>query len=50
MVGLRLISSSQLGLEPDQEPGIYERMTLTYALGDQHGLYESMVTANTARN
>jgi len=32
----------QLELDPDEGPGIYERLTLTYGLGDQHGLFESM--------
>jgi len=40
---------SLLELESDQGQGIYERMTLTYGLGDQHGLYEPMVTANATR-
>ncbi|KAF8168212.1 scavenger mRNA decapping enzyme [Crassisporium funariophilum] len=34
--------TSLLELDPDDGPGIFERMTLTYGLGDQHGLYEVM--------
>ena len=45
-----LRTSSQLELEPDQGLGTYERMTLTYGLGDQHGLYEHMMKASTTRN
>ena len=37
----------QLELDPDEGPGIYERMTLTYGLGDQHGLFESMKDSYT---
>ena len=37
----------QLELDPDDGPGIYERMTLTYGLGDQHGLFESMKDSYT---
>ncbi|KAF8810783.1 scavenger mRNA decapping enzyme [Phlegmacium glaucopus] len=33
---------SLLELDPDDGPGIYERLTFTYGLGDQHGLFESM--------
>ncbi|KZT68878.1 scavenger mRNA decapping enzyme [Daedalea quercina L-15889] len=34
---------SLLELNPDDEgPSVFERMTLTYGLGDQHGLYEAM--------
>jgi m7GpppX diphosphatase len=47
---ISLRSSSQLELEPDQEVGTYEFMTLTYGLGDQHGLYEHMMKASTKRN
>ena len=34
----------QLELDPDSYdgPSIFERLTLTYGLGSQHGLYESM--------
>jgi len=38
---------SLLELDPDKGPGIYERMTLTYGLGDQHGLFESMKDSYT---
>ena len=37
----------QLELDPDEGPGIYKRMTLTYGLGDQHGLFESMKDSYT---
>ncbi|KJA16936.1 hypothetical protein HYPSUDRAFT_46852 [Hypholoma sublateritium FD-334 SS-4] len=33
---------SLLELDPDEGPGIFERMTITYGLGDQHTLYEPM--------
>lgn len=36
---------SLLELELDDGPGIYERITLTYNLGDQHGLNDLMVKA-----
>ncbi|KAF9478190.1 mRNA decapping enzyme [Pholiota conissans] len=39
---------SLLELDPETGPGIFERMTLTYGLGDQHGLYQVMVEANKA--
>lgn len=32
----------QLEMEPDDGPGVFERMTLTYGLGDQHGLFALM--------
>jgi len=38
---------SLLELDPDDGPGIYERMTLTYGLGDQHGLFECMKDSYT---
>jgi len=33
---------SMLQLDPEDGPGIFERMTLTYGLGDQHGLFEPL--------
>ncbi|CAA7265465.1 unnamed protein product [Cyclocybe aegerita] len=33
---------SMLELDTGDGPGIFQRITLTYALGDQHGLYEAM--------
>jgi len=33
---------SLLELDPEDGPSIFSRMTLTYGLGDQHGLYEAM--------
>jgi len=33
---------SLLELSPDEGPTILEQMTLTYSLGEQHGLYASM--------
>ncbi|KAF8228052.1 HIT-like protein [Tricholoma matsutake] len=36
---------SLLEIESPDSPGIFERMTLTYGLGDQHGLFEAMNTA-----
>ncbi|KAF8957286.1 HIT-like domain-containing protein [Flammula alnicola] len=33
---------SLLQLDPEEGPGVFERMTLTYGLGDQHGLFEAM--------
>ncbi|CAL1709284.1 unnamed protein product [Somion occarium] len=38
---------SMLELDPEDGPSIFERLTLTYGLGDQHGLYESMRAAQT---
>ena len=35
-------SRTQLELDPKSGPSIFERMTLTYGLGDQHGLFEQM--------
>jgi m7GpppX diphosphatase len=32
----------QLEISPDEGPTIIERMTFTYDLGEQHGLYECM--------
>jgi len=34
--------SKQLELDPPEGPGVFQRMTLTYALGDQHGLFEAL--------
>jgi m7GpppX diphosphatase len=36
---------SQLELDPDDGPSILERMTFTYGLGTEHGLYKSMAAA-----
>ncbi|KZT62092.1 scavenger mRNA decapping enzyme [Calocera cornea HHB12733] len=36
---------SLLELDPDDGPGIMQRRTLTYVLGEQHGLYEGMTSA-----
>ncbi|KAI0088391.1 scavenger mRNA decapping enzyme [Irpex rosettiformis] len=36
---------SLLELDPDEGPSIFERMTLTYGLGDQHGLYDPLIRA-----
>lgn len=33
---------SMLELDPESGPSIFERVTLTYGLGDQHGLFEQM--------
>ena len=41
------VFSFQLELSPDSGPSILERMTFTYALGDQHGLYEAMRAAQS---
>ncbi|KAL0958276.1 hypothetical protein HGRIS_000428 [Hohenbuehelia grisea] len=37
---------AMLELDPDEGPGIFQRITLTYGLGDQHGLYEPLVKSN----
>ena len=37
--------SNQLEISTDDGPTILQRMTLTYDLGEQHGLYESMKQA-----
>ncbi|KAI0341516.1 scavenger mRNA decapping enzyme [Trametopsis cervina] len=34
-----------LELDPDDGPSIFQRMTLTYGVGDQHGLYEPLIKA-----
>jgi m7GpppX diphosphatase len=31
---------SMLELDPDEGPGIFERMTLTYGLGKEHGVFK----------
>ncbi|KAI0634995.1 scavenger mRNA decapping enzyme [Trametes polyzona] len=36
---------SLIECDPDDGPSILQRMTLTYALGEQHGLYEPMKAA-----
>ncbi|KAI0938861.1 hypothetical protein AcV5_000448 [Taiwanofungus camphoratus] len=36
---------SMLELDPDTGPSIFERLTLTYGLGEQHGLFEPMKAA-----
>lgn len=40
-----LIPKMQLELDPDDGPSILERMTLTYGLGEQHGLYPLLTGA-----
>ena len=35
----------QLELDPDNGPSIIERMTFTYGLGEQHGLYTLLTEA-----
>jgi m7GpppX diphosphatase len=35
----------QLELDPDEGPCILERMTFTYGLGNQHGLFAAMKAA-----
>jgi len=37
---------SLLEMESMDGPGIFERLTLTYGLGDQHGLFEAMSAAS----
>jgi len=39
---------SLLELDPDDGPGVMERRTLTYVLGEQHGLYEGMMKAQAS--
>ncbi|EPQ54033.1 scavenger mRNA decapping enzyme, partial [Gloeophyllum trabeum ATCC 11539] len=36
---------SMLETDVEQGPSIFQRLTLTYGLGDQHGLYEPMIAA-----
>ncbi|KAI0674140.1 scavenger mRNA decapping enzyme [Trametes maxima] len=36
---------SLIECDPDESPSILQRMTLTYTLGEQHGLYEPMKAA-----
>jgi m7GpppX diphosphatase len=36
---------AQLELDPDDGPSIIERMTFTYGLGEQHGLYPLLTGA-----
>ncbi|OSD07828.1 scavenger mRNA decapping enzyme [Trametes coccinea BRFM310] len=38
---------SLIECDPDDGPSILQRMTLTYALGEQHGLYEAMKAAQS---
>jgi len=40
-----LTHPAQLELSADE--GIFQKMTLTYGLGDQHGLYEALKAAST---
>ncbi len=45
------LHSKSTQLELDQElpgPGIFQKMTLTYGLGDQHGLFAAMKAAQAA--
>ncbi len=39
------LTISQIECDPDDGPSILQRMTLTYALGEQHGLYEPLKAA-----
>jgi len=36
---------SLLELDPDEGPAVFERLTLTYGLGDQHGLFKALQEA-----
>jgi len=36
---------AQLELDPEDGPSVFERMTLTYGVGDQHGLFTPMKDA-----
>ncbi|PVG00817.1 HIT-like protein [Serendipita vermifera] len=38
---------SLLEIDGDREPSIFERMTLSYTVGEHHGLYKGMTAANT---
>jgi m7GpppX diphosphatase len=38
---------SLLEIDGDREPSIFERMTLSYTVGEYHGLYKGMTAANT---
>lgn len=40
-----LLMITQLGLDSNDSAGVFQKMTLTYGLGDQHGLYEDMKAA-----
>jgi len=40
-----LMPEVQLELDPDDGPSIMERMTLTYGLGENHGLYPLLTGA-----
>lgn len=40
-----VMNTTQLELDPDTGPSIFERLTLTYGLGEQHGLFEPMKAA-----
>ena len=40
-----LTEKLQLECSSDEGPSILQRMTLSYTLGDQHGLYEPMKAA-----
>ena len=40
----------QLECDADNGPSILQRMTLTYSLGEQHGLYEPMKAAQQELN
>jgi hypothetical protein len=42
-----LLTWAQLELDSDDGASVFERMTLTYGLGDQHGLFETMNSAQT---
>ena len=35
----------QIECGPEEGPSILQKMTLTYALGEQHGLYEPLKAA-----
>lgn len=45
MLHARCSLPSQLELDPDDGPSILERMTFTYGLGTEHGLYKPMAAA-----
>jgi len=43
----RMVLTHPAQLELSTDEGIFQKATLTYALGDQHGLYEALKAAST---
>lgn len=44
-----IITVEELELDPDEGLGVFQRLTITYGLGEQHGLCNAMKEASVSR-